>query len=490
MTKTTRTSVAALAGMLCALPFAPAASAADDVQVFPFPQTVRYTHHNDDYTVRVRIPGGVWQDLYEYNVKVDLDSPQKNASMVYFNFEGRVEVSVQKNNGTFAKVAIRPTSREIRHRIVDGTVMFSLDRPENLSIEFDDDRHHNLHLFTQPIRRDLPVQRVAEMSSYDIGKADIPDLDQPVVYFRPGVYKGDIRLKSNTTVYIDGSAIIQSPLIIENVENVRVLSDGLFDDGGQTIIRNASNVTIDGTIHINQAHGTMACFSSRDIHETRIRTIGGGQWSDGLGHFACENVTISDAFIRTSDDNITVYNHRWDTWGNSRDILVKDSTLWADVAHNVMIGIHGNTPSAAHPELEVIERAVFRNIDVLDHDEDEPDYQGTIGLMVGDDNLVRDIRFENWRVERIEDGKLFSLQVLYNAKYNTSPGRGIENITLKDIAFSGKGAPTASLIKGYSSGRGVRHVVLDNVTIGGKKVTKAEPNILDIGDHVEGLVFK
>ena len=26
--------------------------------------------HNDDYTVRVRVPGGEWKDLFEYNVQV------------------------------------------------------------------------------------------------------------------------------------------------------------------------------------------------------------------------------------------------------------------------------------------------------------------------------------------------------------------------------------------------------------------------------------
>ena len=36
--------------------------------------------HNDDYTVRVRIPGGEWEDLFEYNVQVDMDAVQ-NASV-------------------------------------------------------------------------------------------------------------------------------------------------------------------------------------------------------------------------------------------------------------------------------------------------------------------------------------------------------------------------------------------------------------------------
>jgi len=56
----------ALAGLLlcAALPPARAANAAANVatnalQVFPFPEAMRYSHHNDDYTVKVRTPGGV-----------------------------------------------------------------------------------------------------------------------------------------------------------------------------------------------------------------------------------------------------------------------------------------------------------------------------------------------------------------------------------------------------------------------------------------------
>ena len=102
---------------LCALPALAATTvvapaAVNRVQVHPFPNAIRYSHHNDDYTVRVRVPGGAWQDLYEYNVKVDLDKPQ-DASMVYFNFDGTVEVAVQKNNGTFANVAMRPDAKGV-----------------------------------------------------------------------------------------------------------------------------------------------------------------------------------------------------------------------------------------------------------------------------------------------------------------------------------------------------------------------------------------
>ena len=70
-------------------------TSAQQLITYPPPQAVVYSMHNDDYTVKVRKPGGEWQDLYEYNVKVDLDKPQ-DASMVYFDFSGTVEVFVQK----------------------------------------------------------------------------------------------------------------------------------------------------------------------------------------------------------------------------------------------------------------------------------------------------------------------------------------------------------------------------------------------------------
>ena len=465
-----------------------AAAPANQLQVHPFPQPIRYTHHNDAFTVRVRTPGGVWQDLYEYKVKVDLDN-QQLASMVYFNFDGAVEVAVQKNNGSFSKVAVRPDSKGVKTTVKDGIAYFTLTKPENLSVEFDEDRTHNLHVFTHAIRKDM-TKAAKVLTSYEIGQGTTPDLTQPVVYFGPGVYGGPFRLRSNTTVYIDGSAVLKNPLIIDGIENVKVYSDGLFDGVDQMQIRNAKNILIDGPIFINPKEGTMRCINSQDLEERSIRTIGAERWSDGLGHFACERVKITDSFIRTSDDCITLYNHRWDIWGNTRDITVTDTTLWADVAHAVMIGIHGNTPSAAHPEAEVIERVRFNNIDILDHDEDEPEYEGAIGIMAGDDNLVRDVVFENIRVERIEEGKLFNFHIAYTPKYNTSPGRGIENITLRNVSYSGKGSPSASVIYGHDAQRKVNNIVLDNVTVGGKRITGSAPNVLDIGPFAEGVSFR
>ena len=460
---------------------------ANRVQVFPFPQSFRYTHHSDDFTVRVRVPGGDWHDLYEYRAAVDLDTRQ-NASMVYFNFDGSVEVAVQKNNGDAARVAVRPNAKGIKATLKDGVAYFTLDRPENLSVEFDGDKLHNLHLFTHAIRKDMPA--VPDLNAYQVDQGATPDFTQKEVFFGPGVHKGTYRVRSNSTVYIHGSAVLTSPLIVDRVENVRIISDGLFYGVSGVTARESRNVTFDGLIFINQPRGTLGCVGSQDVTIQSIRTLGGGQWSDGLPNYSCQRVHISNSFIRTSDDCITIYNHRGDTWGSSRDFTVKDTTLWSDVAHAIMIGIHGNTPSPAHPEPEVIERVRFSNIDVLEHDEDEPDYEGVIGIMAGDDNLVRDVVVDGMRVENIQEGKLFQFHIVHTAKYNTSPGRGIEDITLRNVSYSGKGSPSAARIAGYDAGRKVRNIVLDNVTVAGRRLTGPERNLLVIGPHVEGVTYK
>lgn len=484
----TACALALMAGNDCIAANTEVAGHGNRLQVFPFPQPLRYTHHNDDFTVRVRVPGGEWQDLYEYKASVDLDTKQ-DASMVYFNFDGSVEMSVQKNNGDASRVVVRPDSKGIKASLKDGVAYFKLDKPHNLSVEFDGDKLHNLHIFTHAIRKDMPAVP-ADLTPYQVTQGKTPDFTQKEVFFGPGIHKGSFRIRSNSTVYIHGSAVLTSPLIVDRAENVRIISDGLFNGVSGVKVRDSRNVLFDGLIFINQPHGTLGCTASQDVDIRNIRTIGAGQWSDGLHNYSCERVDISNSFIRTSDDCITVYNHRDDAWGSSRDIKVKDTTLWADVAHAIMIGMHGNTPSPAHPDAEVIERVRFSNIDVLEHDEDEPEYEGVIGIMAGDDNLVRDVVVDGMRVENIQEGKLFNFHIVYTAKYNTSPGRGIENVTLRNVSYSGKGSPSAARIAGYDASRRVRNIVLDNVTIGGKRISGPERGVLDIGPYVDGVTYK
>jgi hypothetical protein len=385
-------------------------------------------------------PGGVWQDLYEYKVKVDLDNPQ-DASMVYFNFDGTVEVAVQKNNGMLRQGRGAPRFEGHQARVKDGVAYFTLTPPENLSVEFDDDRHHNLHLFTHAIRKDMPAV-----------PANLARTTSATARRRPDPEGGVLRPRR---------AQRRLPPALEHHRVYpRLGGPEKPADHRRRRKREDLSATACSTACRHDDHPQCAQYRDRrpDLHQPAarhhalhqfagrrkrsIRTIGGGKWSDGLGHFACERVKISDSFIRTSDDCMTFYNHRWDIWGNTRDIKVRDSTLWADVAHAVMIGIHGNTPTPAHPQPRSWSACASATSTSWS-------MTRTIRNTKGDRHhgrrrqpgARRGVRGHPRRPHR--GGQAVQPAHRLHAKYNTSPGRGIENITLRNIQLHRQGVRQA-----------------------------------------------
>ena len=116
----------------------------------------------------------------------------------------------------------------------------------------------------------------------------------------------------------------------------------------------------------------------------------------------------------------------------------------------------------------------YYNIDILDHKEKQVDYQGCLAINAGDNNLIRNIRFENIRIEDFRQGQLVNLRIFYNTKYCTAPGRGIENILFKDITYTGKNAEL-SMIIGYSEERKVKNIRFENLRINGELITDDMP---------------
>jgi alpha-L-fucosidase len=441
--------------------------------------------HNDDFSVKVRAPGGDWQDLFEYAVQVDLHNPQ-NSSMAYFDFTGRVEISVTNNRGPIKSTRIRPLSYGVLPEVKGNTLTFILSEPRNLSVEIDGDIFHNLQIFAGPI------------------ETNRPNKDDPnVVYFGSGVHelpRRGLQITSGKTVFIDGGAVVQGHLLCNKVENVRIVGRGILSKapGGGRIggikIDNSKNVLIDGII-ITPPGGSINISESNDIRVANIKSISYGQWSDGIDVYCSRNVVIEGVFMRNSDDCIAIYAHRNKWYGDVKNVTVKNSTLWADVAHPILVGTHGNTENP-----ETIEDLQFINLDILEHHEMQIDYQGCMSLNAGDSNLIRNVRFENIRIEDFQEGQLVNLRVMFNKKYNTSPGIGIENVLFKDITYNGTHA-NLSVIAGYDDTRKIKNVVFENLKINGQIISDKMPGkpehfktgdmarFLE-GEHVEGLAYR
>lgn len=436
---------------------------------------------NNDFSVKVRVPGGKWQDLAEHSIKVDEVKDNghnvENASMSYFDFSGEVEVSVTFNHGLINTSRIRPLSYGIKHEVNGNTLTFKLNEPSNLSIEVNGDIMHNLHLFANPISDFVPNKK-----------------DKKLIYFGPGVHNipdGKLQVPSGATVYVDGGAVLMGQLKIDNAQNVKVLGSGMVDQSVKLgiLISNSKNVEIEGLFSSQCLTG-----GSENVVISNVKVISYFGWGDGMNVMSSKNVLIDRAFNRNSDDCTTVYGTRGGFNGGCNNVTMQNSTLWADVGHPILVGTHGSTPNP-----EILENLTYKNIDILDHKERQIDYQGCMSLNAGDSNLIRNVRFENIRIEDFRQGQLVNIRVFFNSKYCTSPGRGVENVLFKDITYNGVNAGT-SIIAGYDSNRKVKDIVFENLTINGVVIYDDMPNKpkwfktsdmtnFFVGEHVEGIIF-
>jgi len=477
---------------IAAVPFMATMAHADELRVYrapPVPQV--YAFHNDDYTVRVRQPGGAWHDLYEYRVRVDWDNPQ-SASMVYFDFEGPVEIEILKNNGYFDRVTAAPLSSAAKLSRAGDRVVVRLAKPESFSLQFDDDRLHNLHILTgKP-----PVFTDGRGATRTFG---------PGVHMPPAG-SAAFPVQSGDRIHLEGGAILLGAFDLNGVHDVKISGRGLLYDPGRAIDLNRSNdIAIEDLILVNTEREAGARFlnvrNSRNVEVRNVAAFTAGKWADGINISTSQHVGIDNAYLRTSDDAVVVYavtdcpickpalppigspgdQGSTDTF----DIRVTNSRIWNDVAHALYVGHFGDLEAP-----RTIRDIVFDNIDIANLDEDDPDWEGAMAIFSGDRTLIRNVTFSNIRVDRIEEGKLIHIVAGNNPRYNKAAGRGVDGVTLRNIRYTGRGMPSNSVIRGLSRDTAVKNVRIEKLEIAGRRVHSAAQGSIEAGPFVEGVIFR
>ena len=409
---------------------------------------------------------------------------QSEISYAMFDFSGDVFVRVVCKNKQFKTVKIRPAYRGvIANRQNDSTLQFMLFQPENLSIEFDGDLTNNLLLFTsKPVQSSTEARKEARQQGRDF------------IYYPPGYYDqaDTLYLKSNTTLYLAGGSYFKGTFAIDDAENVSILGRGIARPPrgyeGCHVYR-SKNVLIDGLI-LN----TCPVGGSDGVMLHNVKSISHPAWGDGLNVFASSNVTYDRVFCRNSDDCTTAYATRKGFSGSVNNVCMKNSTLWADVAHPIFIGIHGDAR-----QMDSIVNLRYENIDILCQAEPQLDYQGCLAINCGDNNLVRKVIFDNIRIEGVLQGSILQVKVGYNQKYCAAPGRGVENILFRGIRYYGP-EPNMSLILGYNEQRLIKNITFEGLKINGRAIydnmpgkpgwyKTADMGKIYVNDLVENLKF-
>jgi len=475
----------------------------DDLQVYKAPKDIP---GREDYKVRVRKPEGEWHSLFLYEVKVDMHEVRP-ASMAYFDLEGTVEVEITCLYTEIDSVNIAPASREISYEHQGRTLFFKLTGPQKLSIEINGDIFRNLHLFANALEKDAPqpedanvlvvlpgIHRKPDLLRLLEGVTANPDENRKVLYFAPGTHYIEetvIPVPSETSVYLAGGSALVGSLVCEGVHDVTIRGRGviyLADYHRYSAFRGvrivfSQSIKVEGITVIDPPHYSIFIGQSEGIEIDNFKSFSTRGWSDGIDIMSSSEVRINDVFMRNSDDCIAIYGSRWDFYGDTRNISVTDSMLWADVAHPLMIGTHGDHERNG----DVIESIVFANIDILNHHEPQANYWGALAINAGDRNQVCNVLYENIRVERIEQGQLIDVRVVYNKDYNPEPGTCIRDIIFRNVSYSGKTNP--SRIYGYDEERAVENVTFVNLRVNGELVDAPRPELMDINHFAKNIIF-
>lgn len=442
-----------------------------------------------DYEVYVQPRGGKeWTKVDTYMAKVNApigDSKHRVSEISYavFDFTGDVFVRVICKNKKYKTARIRPDYRGVIANVQnDSTLQFLLFQPENMSVEFDGSITDNLLIFTSK-------PPVAQADARKQAKKE----GRQFISYPAGLYEQDtIRVPSNTTVYLEGGSYFTGTFAIEDAENVSVLGRGIARPAKGyegCHVHRSHHVLIDG-LTVN----TCPVGGSSDVILHDVRSISHPGWGDGLNVFASSNVLYDRVFCRNSDDCTTAYATRLGFSGSVNNVRMRNSTLWADVAHPIFIGIHGNSEVC-----DSIVGLTYENIDILCQSEPQVDYQGCLAINCGDNNLVKDVLFDNIRIESIHQGSILQVKVGFNQKYCTAPGRGVENITFRNVRYYGE-QPYLSIINGYNEERKVKNVTFEGLKINGRAIYDSMPGKpgwyatsdmvpIFIGNHVENIQF-
>lgn len=437
---------------------------------------------NKDYEVAL-LRDGQWQSQHVYGALTsNYDRHHANhrdfvgverfvMGFVMFtdDFQEPVRVRVTRKGEPFEKVEIRPLSYHIKPRRIDAnTVEFTLRSPsQKVSVEFDGDRSSNIFIIP-----DTPSTRPA---------------GDNVIYFGKGEHDvGEMWLKSQQTLYIDEGAVVYGQLRAEGAEGITIDGRGIFcgskaDHGERTrnVLLNmeyCKDIEIKGVMFRDSPSWTLRFLECEGVHIDNVKQIGWMINSDGVDICNSRHVVIENCLFRNYDDNLSLKAFNW--WSgisNTFDVVMRDCVLWADCAHNFLVG-----PEAVNHKIYDVK---FQNSIILESREATDPWRGAMAVMISDEGEFENILFENIEVEDIRGGVVMSFDY---GKYN-SRGRAARNITVRNINYRGTQA-AKSVIKGWDTEHTIENITLENVQFNGKRITQKNiDKYFDINQFVKGL---
>ncbi|MBN2504770.1 MAG: discoidin domain-containing protein [Bacilli bacterium] len=427
----------------------------------------------------------VYETLVNHGRTFTYTTPTSKVPIAIFDFQGSITVSIVVNNvAEVTSAKVTPAAYGITPTITDGdTITFTLDYPTSYTVEYNDDYHNAIHLFTNTI----------EDETYDP-----ENLPEDVIYIGPGVYKADnIPVTSNQTLYIAGGAVVYGKIRTENMENITIKGRGIIDGSiyprnqasEYTIpieLRRSNNILIDGITFLNPAGWCIAVYFSEDIMIQNVHIVTARANGDGISIQSSNDILVRDSFLRTWDDALVVKNY---DLGTTNNVRFENIVIWTDLAQSMEIGYETYGVSMSN--------IVFEDITVL-HNFHKP----VMSIHNSDQAAITNVVFRNITVEDAQmigdnatvntDDFLIEIFIRYHQVWSKSADvRGsINGVTIENVkVLSGK-PDNISLIHGYDTTHNTQNITIRDVEIYDNLVYDAEDLSLTTNEFVSNLTIE
>lgn len=364
-----------------------------------FAATIPAVAQGNAPTIEVRINGRP-APLHEFH----------QGTFALIPFEGPMDVEIRTHFNT-RWVDVRPLAASIQPVIGADheTVRFHLDKPANLTVEFNRDLGKVLHLFAYAPETDAPAPGT-----------------KGVRYFGPGLHEaGVIDLTTGEVLYLAPGAWVRGCVRAVNVHDIAILGRGVLDGSGLDAARAAvpEPSATDNPAYADWNHnmiflknvararlGGITLFDSRAwtvyLRECRDVTVDGMRilnpsvhyGNDGFDVVSSSRVLIQNVFVRTNDDCVVVKNLADVPMQN---VVVRDSVMWNMPTGGNALEVGFEMRGATTSQLR------FANIDII-----HVERGAAISIHQGDHGLIENVLFENIRVEDVRR-KVIDFCVLY-----------------------------------------------------------------------------
>jgi hypothetical protein len=368
-----------------------------------------------------------------------------------FDAPGAMEIRVTKTSGSITSAVLRPLSRNLTPEVSGSQITFVIGGPTKLVLEINGERYRNLNILANPVDTAVPAPGTPGVKWYGAGVHNILGTNG----------RGELELLAGETLYLAPGAVVKGAVRAQNAPGVTVRGRGILsvkdfaDDSYHWGIEawRCDNFRLEGILLTGAPDNSTVLSDCTGMQVRNFKVVDGRHWDDGIHINAGKNIIIDDCFIRTADDSVVFYGGNWVNYGYDSgvwtgvnqdvdNVQVTNCVLWSDVAHPMLVGTHGMFSTGG----SVLQNITFRNIDVLEHRQSTYQngvYQGAMSLTANDGNIVRDILFEDVRVEHMISGQLFHAQTNINTDYSYGPGERIDRIVFRRVSWLGTDAKEA-----------------------------------------------